>query len=77
MTTDFFRNLYTSEGTRNLDAVLDTVLVKVTTDMNTSLMVPFSEKEVKEALFQMFPTKAGQVQNQQQNRITEHHPGTS
>jgi hypothetical protein len=76
MTTDFFRNLYTSEGTRNLDAVLDTVLVKVTTDMNTSLMVPFSEKEVKEVLFQMFPTKAGQVQNQQQNRITEHHPGT-
>jgi hypothetical protein len=39
-------------------------------------MVPFSEKEVKEVLFQMFPTKAGQVQNQQQNRITEHHPGT-
>lgn len=58
MATDFFRNLCTSEGTRNLDAVLDTVPVKVTADMNTSLLVPFSEKEVKEALFQMFPTKA-------------------
>ena len=38
--------------------VLDTVPSKVTADMNRKLIAPIEEKEVKEALFQMFPTKA-------------------
>jgi hypothetical protein len=38
--------------------VLVVVPAKVTADMNAKLMNPFAEKEVKEALFQMFPTKA-------------------
>ena len=38
--------------------VLDTVPSKVTTDMNRQVIAPIDEKEVKEALFQMFPTKA-------------------
>ena len=40
----FYKELYTSEGTEDLASVLNTVPAKV--------------KEVKEALFQMFPTKA-------------------
>jgi hypothetical protein len=32
--------------------------VKVTPEMNNQLLVPFEEKEVEEAFFQMFPTKA-------------------
>jgi hypothetical protein len=58
MTTGFYKNLYRSEGTQNLEDVLGTVLVKVTPAMNDGLLKPFEEKEVKEALFQMFSTKA-------------------
>jgi hypothetical protein len=58
MTTRFYKDLYRSEGTSNMDAVLGTVLTKVTARMNDGLLKPFEEKEVKEALFQMFPTKA-------------------
>jgi hypothetical protein len=32
--------------------------VKVSSEMNEKLMRPFTGAEVKEALFQMFPTKA-------------------
>jgi hypothetical protein len=39
-------------------AVLNTVPVKVTESMNEMLLAPFKESEVKDALFQMFPTKA-------------------
>jgi hypothetical protein len=58
VTTDFYKTLYTSEGTTNMDSVLNMILVKVTTEMNGALLSPMSEQEVKEALFQMFPTKA-------------------
>jgi len=58
ITTSFYRNLYNSEGVSNMSEVLDTVPVKVTAAMNDQLIAPFEEREVKEALFQMFPTKA-------------------
>jgi hypothetical protein len=58
MTTRFYQDLYQSEGTHNMGAVLDTMPVKVTLAMNDDLLKPFVEKEVKEALFQIFPTKA-------------------
>jgi len=58
LATSFYMELYTSEGTSNMDAVLNTVPTKVTAAMNSSLLAAFSEKEVKEALFQMFPTKS-------------------
>jgi hypothetical protein len=54
----FYMNLYTSEGTENKESVLNTVPAKVTPDMSDQLIAPFREKEVKEAIFQMFPTKA-------------------
>lgn len=55
--TPFYTSLYRSEGTENMDSVLRTVLVKVMAAMN-GLHAPFSEKEVKDALFQMFLMKA-------------------
>jgi hypothetical protein len=58
MTTRFYQDLYRSKGTHNMGAVLDTVPIKVTPAMNDDLLKPFVEKEVKKALFQMFPTKA-------------------
>jgi len=58
MTRDFYRNLYSSEGTSNMEQVLCHVPRKVTDEMNTFLCRPFTEKEVKEALFQMSPLKA-------------------
>lgn len=58
MATAFNQGLYTSEGTSNMHAVLETVPAKVTPEMNDKLVAPFSDSEVKEALFQVFPMKA-------------------
>jgi len=58
LASSFYKELYTSEGTVHMERVLDTVPIKVTPEMNDLLIAPFTEKEVKEALFQMFPTKA-------------------
>ena len=58
MTTSFYKELYRSEGTNNMDVVLNTVPVKVSAEMNDGLLKPFVQVEVKVALFQMFPTKA-------------------
>jgi len=58
MATDFYRKLFESEGTSNLYQVLDDVCCKVTDEMNHFLCAPFDEKEIKNALFQMFPTKS-------------------
>ena len=58
LATNFYNNLYTSEGVTNIDQVLQTVPVKVTQAVNNLLNAPYSYEEVKVALFQMFPTKA-------------------
>jgi hypothetical protein len=58
LASSFYLDLYKSEGIENMEAVLNTVPVKVTAEMNDNLLAPFSEQEVKAALFQMFPTKA-------------------
>jgi hypothetical protein len=58
MTRDFYRNLYTSEGTSGMDEVLASVPVSVTSVMNESLTAPFEDGEIKQALFQMYPLKA-------------------
>jgi hypothetical protein len=56
--TEFYENLYSSEGVLNMEEVIGTIPVKVTDQMNTALLKPFEEREVKSVLFQMFPTKA-------------------
>jgi hypothetical protein len=38
--------------------VIDVIPCKVTQKMNNALLKPFEEGELKNALFQMFPTKA-------------------
>ena len=58
MTREFYANLFTSEGTYGMDAVLNTVPTRVTNDMNADLIKPYTEEEVKTALFQMVPSKA-------------------
>jgi hypothetical protein len=55
LTREFYENLYTSEG-RGMEEVLSHV--PVTLDMNAKLLAPFQNKEIKEALFQIYPTKA-------------------
>jgi hypothetical protein len=58
LASDFYKDLYTSDGVTNMDQVLDHVPRKVTPAVNSILDAPFSQEEVKKALFQMFPTKA-------------------
>lgn len=58
ITLQFYKNLYCSEGSMDMESVLSTVPRKVTQVMNSSLLEPFSEMEIKEAMFQMFPTKS-------------------
>lgn len=58
MTRAFYQELYTTEGVQNMHQVLDTVPCKVTPSMNEALNAPYTQMEVKNALFQMFPLKA-------------------
>jgi len=50
--------MYTSEGVSDMERVLNFVPTKVSAEMNDMLRAPYSNEEVKAALFQMFPTKA-------------------
>jgi hypothetical protein len=58
MATKFYSDLYSSEGVQGMREVLDAVPVKVTANMNLMLDAPFVVEEVKNALFEMYPTKA-------------------
>jgi hypothetical protein len=58
LATTFYKELYRSEWVKDMDQVLNTVRAKVTTAMNEELIAHFEDREVKEALFQMFHTKA-------------------
>ncbi|CAD6237595.1 unnamed protein product [Miscanthus lutarioriparius] len=58
MTTEFYRSLYTAEGTADTDQLLDTVPTKVTGEMNDMLLKLIGLEEVKNAWCQMFSTKA-------------------
>jgi hypothetical protein len=57
MASNFYKNLYQSEGVLDMDRVLSHVPRKVTQAMNDGLTATFAQDEVKKALFQMFPTK--------------------
>jgi molybdopterin converting factor small subunit len=58
MARAFYANLFSSEGSSNLERILDHIDVCVSTEMNSKLTATVSEKEVHEALFQMGPTKS-------------------
>jgi hypothetical protein len=55
---EFYQQLYSSEGVSGMEHVLNCVPRKVSPEMNSKLDAPFSVKEVKDALFEMYPTKA-------------------
>ena len=58
LATSFYKTLYASEGIENMEAILSTVPVKVSSNMNNQMLADIKASEVKDALFQMFPTKA-------------------
>ena len=58
MATNFYSNLYTSENTVGMEEVLSHIPKRVDEAMNNILTARYTNAEVKEALFQMFPTKA-------------------
>jgi len=58
MTTRFYENLYTSEGTHNMEDVLNSIPSKLNVAMREMLTAPYSKDEVKTALFQMFTIKS-------------------
>jgi hypothetical protein len=58
MVEDFYANLFTSEPCDATDVVLESVRGKVSATMNEDLCRPYTDEEIKEALFQMGPTKA-------------------
>ncbi|XP_062007013.1 uncharacterized protein LOC133724332 [Rosa rugosa] len=57
---EYFTGIYTSPGTNvsAISAVLDAVDERVTADMNEELTRPYAETEIKDALFQMHPSKS-------------------
>jgi hypothetical protein len=54
----FYADLYASKGINFFNAILISVEQMVYEDMNSKLLVPFSNEEIEQALFQMGPTKA-------------------
>ena len=58
MASSFFKEFFTRDPSLNADEILNLVEQKVTEDMNTSLCMEFSEKEIADALFQIGPLKA-------------------
>jgi hypothetical protein len=58
MVHQFYEHLFSSEPCDSVDAVLDSIPVKVSEEMNADLCKPYSDEEIEAALFQMGPTKA-------------------
>lgn len=56
--TDFYAELFTSQGDLEIDPIINCIPTKVTTEMNDMLIRPFSGEEVKRALFMMGANKA-------------------
>jgi hypothetical protein len=52
-----FYQLYLLEGVDGMDEVLRCVPKKVGTEMNCQIGAPFDGREIKKALFEMYPTK--------------------
>lgn len=58
MVHEFYESLFTSEPLVTMNTVLDAIPEKVNHFMNEELCKPYSNEEIKAALFQMGPTKA-------------------
>ena len=55
--TDYFHDLYSNSHCK-YDEVLDCVDVRIKSEENTALLIPFSKEEFKEAIMQMHPDKS-------------------
>ena len=55
---DYFTNIFSTASPSSFEASLESINLRITTDMNKSLLKDFSEVEVRKALQQMHPTKA-------------------
>jgi hypothetical protein len=56
--TDYFTNLFTSENNDIDPEFLNIITPKVTNDMNSRLMAPFSDEDVKKFVFSIGDLKA-------------------
>ena len=54
----YFHDLFTSENPTDMESVLDVVEKRFTREMNNSLLQPYTTEEVRQALFQMHPSKS-------------------
>ena len=55
---DYYKQLFTSSTSLDMDAIIESVDRVVTKGMAQSLTRPYTEEEVKTALFQMHPSKS-------------------
>jgi hypothetical protein len=58
MVQEFYENFFSSEPIVSRDAILDSIPSKLTHEMNDDVLKPYTNDEIKTALFQMGPTKA-------------------
>jgi hypothetical protein len=58
MVHEYYKSLFTSEPLSTVDTVINAIPEKVTDQMNEDLCKPYSNEEIKVALFQMGSTKA-------------------
>ncbi|KAI5351664.1 hypothetical protein L3X38_004555 [Prunus dulcis] len=56
--TDYFGDLFRSSGPSRMEEILSALEPKVTADMQQVLIADFSYQEIKDAVFQMQPSKA-------------------
>ncbi|CAA0841468.1 Unknown protein, partial [Striga hermonthica] len=56
--SNFYENLFTSEGSSGADEVLQVIPKSISDDTNADLTSPVTDEEVREALFSMDPGKA-------------------
>jgi hypothetical protein len=58
LATEYFKNLYTSDGSVQPDLITSLLQEKVTQEANDTLCSAFTDDEISFALFQIGPTKA-------------------
>lgn len=58
MASEFFKTLYTSQGTSGEDELLDTVKLVIIEEINRNLPAKFTKQEVRSDCKQTHPTKA-------------------
>lgn len=56
--TNFYSNLFSTEGVQHIVEGMEAIDGRVSGDMNEALLQPFTEVEIRTALFQMAPLKA-------------------